>query len=346
MGKILQNKKFQTILFISLTVIVTFILLKDNFLEVMNEIFKMNIIWILITILLIFGYWLFKSMGSYIIIRQVNPNFKIKDALKLNLVVQFFNSITPFAIGGHPVQVHMLKKYDIGTSNGTNITIQNFIVYQIAIVIIELSSVIIALITNLFGNDIVIQSFVIGGLILDLFIILMLFVLAFSKKIKSILIKFSITILTKLKIVKDEEKKLEEWDIRINNFHNGAIKLIKNKKEFLKAIMFNFIGLIIFYMTPLTLLFATGDYSSFNLIQSIYIISCVSMAADLIPTPGQLGGIEYGFTALFDKYISKNVLSAILIAFRFLSYYLTIIIGVITMNIKNNRIKKDQSLVK
>lgn len=337
MRKILQSQKFQTFFLFVLTIIVLFFLLKDNFSQVMNELFKMNIYWVLITALLIFGFWIFKAIGTNIIVKQIKPNFKLQDSIKIGLVAQFFNSITPFALGGHPMQVHMFRKYEISITNGTNITIQNFIVYQIAVVIIQIISIILAFYTNLFGNNYLIQILVIGGLVLDFFIIVVLFILAFSKKIKYFLINFSIKILTKIRIVKNQEETLKKWHNKIENFHIGATKLISNKKAFFKAILSNFIGLLALYLTPLTLLYATGDYTSFTAIQSIYIISCIVMLADLVPTPGQLGGVEYGFSTLFSSFITAPVLSAIVIAWRFLSYYLTLIIGAIALNINKRQ---------
>lgn len=337
MNKILQDKKFQTLFLLILTAIVLFFLLKDNFFQVINEIFQMNIWWILLTVVLIFGFWLFKAIGSNIFVRQIKPNFKLEDSLKISLVAQFFNSITPFALGGHPMQVHMFRKYQISITEGTNITIQNFIVYQIAVVIIQIISIIIAFYTNLFGSNHLVKILVIIGLALDFFIIFILFVLAFSKKIKYFLINIGIKILTKFKIVKNEKETLDKWYNKIDNFHINATKLFSNKKAFVKAILCNFIGLLALYLTPLTILYATGNYTNFNAIQSIYIVSCIIMAADLVPTPGQLGGIEYGFSTLFGGFTTAPVLAAIVIVWRFLSYYLALIIGAIALNVKKKQ---------
>lgn len=337
MKKILQNKNFHAFLLFFLTVVVLFFLLKDNFHSVISELKNMNFIWVIASLLLIFIFWFFKAIAAYIITKQIQPNFTIKDSLKINFIVYFFNSITPFSVGGHPVQVNLLRKKNISITEGTNITIQNFIVYQIAVIIIQFFSIIFALKTNLFGENIILKNLVFAGMVLDFSIILLLFTLAFSKKTKVIIINIAINILTKLKIVKNEEETLKNWHEKIDRFHIGAIALIKNKKDFLISISCNLLGIISFYLSPLTLVYATGNYYNITSVQSIYITACIVMMADLIPTPGQIGGIEYGFTSLFGKFMNSSILSAVLITWRFLSYYLILLIGGITLNIKKKR---------
>lgn len=334
MKKITQNRFFQTLVLCSLTAIVLFFLLKDHFSEVVKELAHMNVLWIIVTGMFIILYWMFKAIGNYILIRQIKADFPFKECIKISLIAQFFNIITPFAAGGHPAQIHMLKKSDISLTESANITIQNFIVYQIAMVLVEGTGLILALANNIFKGNQLMLYMSYGGLALDFFIIAVLLVLAFSKKIKYGLIRGTIFILNKLKMVKDEAVLLERWDEKIGRFHKGAIALFENKVEFTKAILANMIGILIFYLTPLTLLYATGNYSNFNAFQSIYIVACISMAADLVPTPGQLGGIEYGFSTLFGSLVPSATLSAIIIVWRFLSYYLTLIIGGIALNIR------------
>lgn len=340
MSKLVKSKKFQTFLLLALTILVLFFLLKDNFVPVVTQIFKMDLFWIVVTMLLIFGFWLFKAFGINIITNQMYPEFKVRDSIKINLTAQFFNSITPWAVGGHPVQLYLLKQKNISLSDGTNIIIQNFIVYQIAISVIQMFAVAFIFTANLFTDNYLFKTLILIGFILDFVIILLLFVLAFAKKLKVFFIKIGIYFLEKFKFVKNKEKTLAEWDEKLDNFHKGAYQLMKNKKDFIKAIACNLIGLIAFYLTPLTLLYATGNYDSINAFQSIYLISCANMVGDLIPTPGKIGGFEFAFTTLFLKYIEPTVLSAILIAWRFFSYYLTLIIGGIMMNLKKQESKQ------
>jgi uncharacterized protein (TIRG00374 family) len=51
-----------------------------------------------------------------------------------------------------------------------------------------------------------------------------------------------------------------------------------------------------------------------------------------VPIPGASGGIEYGFTQFFGNFIGLNMIGAVLIIWRTITYYLGIIIGAILFN--------------
>lgn len=339
--KLVQNRIFQVVLLLSFTAVTLYFLLRDHFFDVVDELLRMNFWWVLVTIILIFAFWLLKALSTHVLTKQIQPSFKFASSLKMNIIIQFFNSITPFSVG-QPIQIGLLKKYDISTTDSTNITIQNFIVYQIAVDIIEVIAAGIVFITGILGDNHLIKVLMLSGLILDVFILLFLFVLAFSKKVKFVLIDWGIRLLSKLRIVKNKEETLANWNQKIEVFHKGALHLFQNKKEFGKAILCNFAGLLLFYLTPLTLVFATGNYTGLSAFQSIYLTVNVIMAADIIPTPGQVGGIEYGFSVLFGSFLKPHVMSAVLIVWRFLSYYLTLIVGGITLNIRKKKPDTEQ----
>jgi uncharacterized membrane protein YbhN (UPF0104 family) len=46
-----------------------------------------------------------------------------------------------------------------------------------------------------------------------------------------------------------------------------------------------------------------------------------------VPIPGGSGGIEYAFVAFFGFYITGSTLMAMLLIWRFITYYLSLLIG-------------------
>ena len=99
-------------------------------------------------------------------------------------------------------------------------------------------------------------------------------------------------------------------------------------------ILANFIGLVCLYLVPLAILYATGDYTSFNGLQSVVASAYVMLIGSFVPIPGGTGGLEYGFINFYGNFIKGSVLTAIMITWRFITYYIPMIIGAIAVNAK------------
>ena len=99
-------------------------------------------------------------------------------------------------------------------------------------------------------------------------------------------------------------------------------------------ILANFVGLVCLYLVPLSILYATGDYNSFNGLESVVASAYVMLIGSFVPIPGGTGGLEYGFINFYGNFIKGSVLTAIMITWRFITYYIPMIIGAIAVNIK------------
>lgn len=321
-------------IFIFITALVLYFLLKDNFKEVINGLLHANVFWIIVAIFFIFGYWFFKSIIFYNFTRKFNKDYKFTKAFKLQLMTNFFNAVTPFSSGGQPFQIYSLKKQGIEITSATNIIVQNFIVYQIALVLFGIISIISNYFFHFFEDVGLLKQLVTMGFIINALITIGLFVIAFAKGFNKIVVNWIINLLSKIKIVKNKEKNLENWNTYINNFHNGAKILIANKWFFIKSILCAILALACQYLIPVILLYSTGDYTSFNGFQSIVACSYVMLIGSFVPIPGGTGGLEYGFMAFYGNFISGTTINVILILWRFVTYYLGLIIGAIAVNIK------------
>lgn len=321
-------------IFIFITALVLYFLLKDNFKEVINGLLHANVFWIIVAIFFIFGYWFFKSIIFYNFTRKFNKDYKFTKAFKLQLMTNFFNAVTPFSSGGQPFQIYSLKKQGIEITSATNIIVQNFIVYQIALVLFGIISIISNYFFHFFEDVGLLKQLVTMGFIINALITIGLFIIAFAKGFNKIVVNWIINLLSKIKIVKNKEKNLENWNTYINNFHNGAKILIANKWFFIKSILCAILALACQYLIPVILLYSTGDYTSFNGFQSIVACSYVMLIGSFVPIPGGTGGLEYGFMAFYGNFISGTTINVILILWRFVTYYLGLIIGAIAVNIK------------
>lgn len=328
------NKKLNIIILIIITLLVLYFSLKDNFLETVNQIFTMNIWYLLIAFILLILFWLFRSYPIYTFCKKINKDFKYLSAVQLTLRTQFFNAVTPFATGGQPYQIYHLKQLGIDYASSTSVVIQNFIVYQIALVSLGIVALISNQIFDIFKNAELLQRLIALGFIINALVIILLFVVAFSKKLNKVIISLGIKVLTKLRIVKDKEKKLKEWDEYINRFNKCANILLEDKKTFILNILCNFIALCSLYLIPLFVLYSMGNFTAFTAGASIISCAYIMIIGSFVPIPGATGGIEFGFVQFFGNFITGSKLSAMMLVWRFITYYFAMIVGAIALNIK------------
>jgi len=328
------KKNLNIIILIIITILVLFFSLKDNFKEIVTQIFTMNIWFLLIAFLLVILFWLFRSYPVYTFCKKINKDFKYLSALQLTLRTQFFNAVTPFATGGQPYQIYHLKQLGIDYAQSTGVVIQNFIVYQIALVLLGIIALISNQIFDIFKNAEILQRLLALGFIINALVIILLFVVAFSKKLNKIIINFGIKVLTKLRIVKDKEKKLKEWDEYINKFNKCANILLKDKKTFILNILCNFVALCSLYLVPLFVLYSMGNFNAFSAGVSIVTCAYIMIIGSFVPIPGATGGLEFGFVQFFGNFITGSKLSALMLVWRFITYYFGMIVGAIALNIK------------
>ena len=74
------------------------------------EIAKNIDLWYVLIALIFFLISVFiKGLTNYIIVND-KEKFPMHEAVSQNFIMQFFNGITPFATGGEPMAVYMLKE--------------------------------------------------------------------------------------------------------------------------------------------------------------------------------------------------------------------------------------------
>lgn len=328
------KKKLNVIILIIITILVLYFSLKDNFEATINQIISMNVIYLILAFILLFIFWIFRSYPIYTFCKKINKKFKYSQAFQLTLRTQFFNAVTPFATGGQPYQIYYLKQCGIDYASSTSVVLESFIVYQIALVILGLVALFSNVVFHIFKENDLLQQLIALGFIINTLVIVVMFAVAFSKRMNKFLINLGIKLLTKLKIVKDKEKTLKKWDDNINNFHKGAKLLLKDKKVFILNILSNFIALCCLYLIPLYILYAMGNFSAFTAGTAIVTSAYIMIIGSFVPIPGATGGLEYGFVQFYGNFITGSKLSAMMLVWRFITYYFGMIIGAIALNIK------------
>ena len=325
------------VLLVVITMFVLFFALKDNFDEIMHEIMHANVWWLLVGVFLFLGSLFLRSISLCSLVKEFKPSFTMKNTFHLALVTQFFNAVTPFATGGQPFQVYYLKKKNISLTNSTNIIIQNFIVYQIALVILGMIAILSNYFFHIFKEVGLLKELVTIGFIINTCVVVLLFFITFASSVNKFVTRIVLFFLNKFNIVKDKEEAYEKWEEYINNFSKGAKALTTRKGLMLKCIFFNLMGLCSLYIIPLVVAYSFGYYDSFTGIEAIIASSYVMLIGSFVPIPGGTGGLEYGFVEFYGNFISGGALNAMMLLWRVITYYFGMLIGGIALNISGKK---------
>ena len=102
--------------------------------------------------------------------------------------------------------------------------------------------------------------------------------------------------------------------------------------------MINTLGLFILYGMPYVIAVGLGVNTSF--IKTIVATAYVMIIGSFVPIPGGTGGIEYGFLFFYGYFIKGSVLNAIMLIWRFVSYYLGMVFGAIALSLYRKKGEK------
>ncbi len=335
----MKNLKRNTIIILIITLGVLYFSLKDQFQQVVTTLLRVDLKFILVAICCYAVYIFLKAWVTYISVGDAKK-ISLLEAVKHNIITQFFNGITPFSTGGQPMEIYMLHEHGIRSTKATNIIMLNFIFYQVALVLFGICAVIYNQITGVLSYHQFLGSLVLIGFLINTGIAFFLLFLASSKKFTNLIVSVFLKLGEKFHFIKNREEQKEKWEERLNDFHQYTKELKQNKTLFFVGVVANFIGLFCFYAIPLFIVYSLHDFTSLHLFEAITASAYVLIMGSFVPIPGASGGIEYGFVQFFGNFIAGSKISAVLLIWRFITYYLGMIVGAICFNFHHGRSQK------
>ena len=319
---------------IIISFLIIFIVLKDNYNEIIGVLKKTNNKYIVLGIIIVIIGDLFKSLAITKIIKLEKKSFKLKNGFFLTLQTNFFNGITPFCLGGGPFQIYTLNKQEkIKYSDGTKIIFKDFYSYQMSLVIVSSLCLLVNYILKILEFNNPIKILIIVGYLLNLSIAFFLMYLPYSKSNAKKITKFISNILYKLKICNNKDIFQAKLNKFIAEFKCNIKNTLKNKFLVIECIVLNIIKIVSIGVTTY-FCFKAVDIT-IPLLECIVFTIITITIASFIPIPGSSGGIEYGFVAIFSMFIIKAKTSAAMLIWRFITYYALVVVGGIVFSLKS-----------
>ena len=321
----MKNTIRNTVILLLVAVVVTYFVMKDDYQSIIDNLLLANKWLILLCVVIVFIYWLLRALSLYIIVKRYKKKIRFRVIMHQTLITQFFNGVTPFATGGEPMQVYMLTKSGVKVANATNIIIQEFIMYQIALIFIGVLALGLNFKFNVCTVSPVLGNLIVLGFIINIIIGLILLFVSFSKSFSNFLFNICLKIGIKLRLIKDVEKTTESWNEKLEDYNESGTMLRNNKTLFLTCVFINFISLLVFYLIPFFIFMSMGYHV--GIIEVIVSSAFILIIGNFVPIPGGSGGIEFGFLEFFKVFLPQGPLKSALIIWRGITYYLGVIIG-------------------
>ncbi len=319
-----------------ITIILFYYILKDNFTESIRLIMSSNMVFVLLGILMCLIAFLVDTHIFKTLIRRHNNEYPLKKIYNLSIMTRFFNGITPFSLGGQPLQVYELTKNNVKLTDSILIITEMYIIHVFTITTLSITAFILKFCFHLHPNGFLWMLTLIGFSFNIIALSLLTFAALRIKPFKKIG-KTIITFLSKLHIIKDKDKMIDSFYNKCVEYSKGYKDLLKNKILIIKCVSLNIINLSCMFLIAFFAIKAIDNTISINIFHT-YCLSILSyISATFIPIPGGSVGAEYAYINYFKLIIPSSIVVTSLLLWRFISYYFLMIIGGIVFNIVDNK---------
>ncbi|MFR2533768.1 MAG: lysylphosphatidylglycerol synthase transmembrane domain-containing protein [Clostridia bacterium] len=294
----------------------------DNMIQVLTQV---DYHWVLAGVGCLLILWLCDSICLHIPLKKLYPNQKFTTSIKVTMIGQLFNNITPFSSGGQPMQAYELTKTGKRASDSMSVLAMKFIITQIALVVFTL-------VVMLFQFDFFASLFkdylwvAILGFAANIVLIVAVILAGIYPKIIIWITTPILHLLGKFKLLKHPADTIEKLNASISNF-NKQFKFMHSQKTIvLKVFIWASIQSFAYYSITYMVYRAFGN-QGINFWQIVPAQAFLLMIMTIMPTPGAGVGAEGGFLLIFNSIFKTGTIHMAILFWRMYTFYLPIIIG-------------------
>ena len=308
-----------SVIVISLGIMVYFCVSENGVIDLIRTAGNFDYGWLIMAIVCNAVNILIDAYLIYRFTRNSCPTFNFRTAFKTSMVGQFFSAVTPFSTGGQPMQIYVMSKRGVKPGIGTSALVQRFVVYQSTLVAYSILA--IAILANSPNSNFspLMWSFAVFGFASQAFVILMLLLFSFSRKLTHSLLNLAGKLLSKMHM-KNLENKLHGFEEQLTMFHESNRELYKNRKLVVETYVLTVVQLTAMFIIPYCI-YRTFNLSGGRILDMISSQAFVTMATCFIPLPGAAGASEVSFMGFFASLFPPETMKSAVLLWRVITYY-------------------------
>lgn len=294
----------------------------DNIIQILQQV---NYKWVTLGIVCLLIHWLSEASVLHLALKKMYPNQKFTNSLKVSMIGQLFNNITPFSSGGQPMQAYELTKTGKRVSDSLSAMAIKFIITQTALVT---STLIVVLFEFQFFAELMKEYIwlAIVGFAVNILAIIVVLLAGIKKKVITFFTTPVIRLLGKMHIFKNPEEMIEKLDNSIEHFREQFLFMKSEKKMVIKMFLVAVVQSFAYYSITYMVYRAFGN-TGISFWQIIPTQAFLLLIMTFIPTPGSGLGAEGGFYLLFNTIFKEGTINMSILFWRMYTFYLPIMIG-------------------
>ncbi len=344
MNKQMRSYLIYFAILIVATAFTVFFGIKDDPAEIIGYIKGCNYRFLLMGVGIVFICFWIEGLILMILAKMYKRQYHWWQGTLNNCIGEFFSGITPSSSGGQFVQAYTFSKQGVKVTAAASILFMRFIAFQIVLVVFSFFLFVFkyseiykyAAKLQLWGMELSVAHLSIVAFVVNALIIIGLFLLAFSSKLHKFVSVYGIGLLAKLHLVKNKDQKTLELNTKLETFRMEFTRLIQNWKVLIIVIVLFIIKDVLINIIPYFVIRALGgtfvnkDVFS-NITDTMSMTLFATSVASYIPIPGASGATEYCFKMVSYSVLEGdgNILNAVILVWRFITYYIPLIVGFI-----------------
>ncbi|MFP4460671.1 MAG: YbhN family protein [Thermotogota bacterium] len=321
--KSVSYKWLMLTIILGLIIVITFFFIGD-FKENIAVFKNIDLGWFALSGLCLLVFWLSESLTIYTTAKISGIRLSLWKSIETNMVGQFYNSVTPFASGGQPMQILRLYRLGIDVSKATAVLMSRFLIYQTTITILG-----VFIMFFFFDKMNSLPSFsvlAVFGFLINSAVIFFLLIFSFRPLLTKKIFDLILFLVSPFKFGKKMKESEAQWIKKIGEFHSTMKNLGKAPYKLIVAFFFTAIQIVFFFSIPYCIYrMLEPALVSFSEIFSFQGI--LFLIISFVPVPGAGGAAEGGFYLFFKNFFSPSNIAGAVILWRIMSYYMNIFIG-------------------
>ena len=275
--------------------------------------------------------------------RLYTREYKYHQAVATSLIGQFYSDVTPGSSGGQIMQSYTMKSQGIAVSNSASILVMWFILYQVVLILFDLVAFgceftnimsIPGIEFDLFSWHVNIPMIpiIIFGFGLNISVILLLFLMSYSRKFHNFILHYVIGFLGKIHLLKNPDKSRESLRVQVENFKIELRRLQSNIPVVILQFFLFLLMLLLRFCIPYFAGLAMGMEESFSvgrLFEASFLSAFHQMVTGIMPLPGSAGVSELFYGYLFNPFFGGNqvLISSSLILWRTATFHIPLLVS-------------------